>query len=108
MDSLFVYGTLGPGRPNAHVLENIGGSWQEGSVSGSLLQKGWGAEMGYPGIVLDDTGNRVHGFLFTSPNLATHWSVLDEFEGSEYERVPVDVTTSDGQLVRSCIYMLKL
>lgn len=25
MSSLFVYGTLGPGRPNAHILENIGG-----------------------------------------------------------------------------------
>ncbi|MGI4199102.1 gamma-glutamylcyclotransferase family protein, partial [Klebsiella pneumoniae] len=30
MESLFVYGTLGPGRPNAHILENIGGTWQEG------------------------------------------------------------------------------
>lgn len=25
MESLFVYGTLGPGRPNAHILEKIGG-----------------------------------------------------------------------------------
>lgn len=24
MESLFVYGTLGHGRPNAHILENIG------------------------------------------------------------------------------------
>ncbi|MBC3263460.1 gamma-glutamylcyclotransferase, partial [Salmonella enterica subsp. enterica serovar Javiana] len=52
MESLFVYGTLGPGRPNAHVLEKIGGSWTEGHVGGSLLNKGWGAEMGFPGIVL--------------------------------------------------------
>ena len=51
MESLFVYGTLGPGRPNAHILENIGGTWQEGHVGGSLLEKGWGAKMGYPGIV---------------------------------------------------------
>lgn len=42
MESLFVYGTLGPGRPNAHILENIGGTWQEGHVGGSLLEKGWG------------------------------------------------------------------
>lgn len=41
MESLFVYGTLGPGRPNAHILENIGGKWQEGHVGGSLLDKGW-------------------------------------------------------------------
>lgn len=107
MESLFVYGTLGPGRPNAHILENIGGSWQVGSVGGSLLHKGWGAEMGYPGVVLDDSGNQVNGFLFTSLHLATYWFVLDEFEGAEYERVPVDVTIANGQLVRSCIYMLK-
>lgn len=107
MESLFVYGTLGPGRPNAHILENIGGSWQEGNVGGSLQEKGWGAEMGYPGIVLDGSGNRVSGFLFTSENLANNWLLLDEFEGDEYERVPVDVMTSDGMTVKSCIYMLK-
>ncbi|EDV0840352.1 MULTISPECIES: gamma-glutamylcyclotransferase family protein [Enterobacteriaceae] len=107
MESLFVYGTLGPGRPNAHILENIGGIWQEGHVGGSLLEKGWGAEMGYPGIVLDDSGNRVQGFLFTSESLPNHWDILDDFEGSEYERVPVKVTTFTGQTVQSCIYMLK-
>ncbi|CVA90752.1 Uncharacterised protein [Serratia marcescens] len=62
MQSLFVYGTLGPGRPNAHIMEAIGGSWEEGSVGGTLLNEGWGAEMGYPGIVLDNSGNRVKGF----------------------------------------------
>ncbi|MCG3098691.1 gamma-glutamylcyclotransferase [Enterobacter sp. DRP3] len=107
MESLFVYGTLGPGRPNAHILENIGGSWQEGHVGGSLLNKGWGAEMGYPGIVLDDWGNRVQGFIFTSANLHNHWDVLDRFEGAEYERVPVDVTTTAGQTIHSWVYRLK-
>ncbi|NIG36806.1 hypothetical protein C1Y43_23375 [Pantoea sp. ICBG 828] len=107
MESLFVYGTLGPGRPNAHVLEQIGGSWTEGHVGGSLLNKGWGAEMGFPGIVLDNSGNRVNGFVFFSENLSQHWPALDEFEGEEYERVPVEVTTEDGQSVQSCIYMLK-
>ena len=53
---LFVYGTLGPGRPNEHVLSAIGGTWEEASVNGFLMPRGWGAEMGYPGIVLDDTG----------------------------------------------------
>ena len=76
-------------------------------MGGSLLAKGWGAEMGYPGIMLDDSGNRVQGFLFTSENLLNHWHILDEFEGYEYERVPVEVTISTGQTVQSCIYMLK-
>lgn len=107
MESLFVYGTLGPGRPNAHILEKIGGTWREGHVAGSLIHEGWGAEMGYPGIILDNSGNRVQGFLFTSENLQCHWDVLDEFEGSQYERVPVKVTTDDGETVISCIYMLR-
>lgn len=107
MESLFVYGTLGPGRPNAHILEKIGGTWREGHVAGSLINKGWGAEMGYPGIILDNSGNRVQGFLFISENLQRHWQVLDEFEGTQYERVPVKVTKDNGETVSSCIYMLK-
>ncbi|CAI1733042.1 gamma-glutamylcyclotransferase [Serratia proteamaculans] len=107
MLSLFVYGTLGPGRPNAHIMESIGGSWEEGSVGGTLLNEGWGADMGYPGIVLDNSGNKVEGFLFHSDNLADRWSSLDEFEGEGYERVSVKVTTVSGDIVDSFIYMLK-
>ncbi|HBR2735988.1 TPA: gamma-glutamylcyclotransferase [Klebsiella pneumoniae] len=107
MESLFVYGTLGPGRPNSHILENIGGTWCEGHVRGHLHEKGWGAGMGYPGIVLDDNGSPVNGFLFTSANLVAYWQTLDKFEGEEYERVPVNVTTIHGEVVPSCIYMLK-
>ena len=116
MQSLFVYGTLGPGRPNAHIMEaiggsweegSVGGSWEEGSVGGSLLNEGWGAEMGYPGIVLDNSGNRVNGFLFRSANLVNHWPTLDAFEGEGYERVAVSVSTAGGETVDSFIYMLK-
>ena len=63
--------------------------------------------MGYPGIVLDVSSNRAQGFIFTSDNLHLHWHILDEFKGFEYERVPVEETTSSGQTVQSCIYMLK-
>lgn len=28
IERLFVYGSLGPGRPNEHVLAVIGGNWQ--------------------------------------------------------------------------------
>jgi gamma-glutamylcyclotransferase (GGCT)/AIG2-like uncharacterized protein YtfP len=27
-EKLIVYGTLGPGRPNEHVLKAIGGVWE--------------------------------------------------------------------------------
>ena len=61
---LFVYGTLGSGGPNEHVLSAIGGTWEEASVNGYLKQQGWGAEMGYPGIVLDNTGDEIKGYIF--------------------------------------------
>ena len=47
MDHLFVYGTLGPGRPNEHVMQKIGGAWEAASLKGCLIQAGWGADMGF-------------------------------------------------------------
>ena len=41
INNLFVYGTLAPGRPNEHILQDIGGTWKEGSVTGKLHQEGW-------------------------------------------------------------------
>jgi len=43
IEKLFVYGTLGPGRPNEHVLDAVGGSWETATVSGTLREEGWGA-----------------------------------------------------------------
>lgn len=107
MSSLFVYGTLGPGRPNAHILENIGGRWLEGCVRGRLVDEGWGADFGFPGIVLESGGDEVKGYLFISDALSAHWAMLDEFEGEGYERVPVEVITADGNVIDSNIYGLK-
>ena len=58
-EKLFVYGTLGPGRPNEHVLKGIGGAWKNATVRGKLRQEGWGAEIGYPGIDLDENGEEI-------------------------------------------------
>jgi gamma-glutamylcyclotransferase (GGCT)/AIG2-like uncharacterized protein YtfP len=63
---LFVYGTLAPGRPNEHVLADVPGEWEPATVTGTLFQEGWGAAVGYPGIVLDEHGGEVEGFLFSS------------------------------------------
>ncbi len=50
MANLFVYGTLVPGRPNEHVLTDIGGSWEEATVIGTLHEEGWGSARGdHPG-----------------------------------------------------------
>jgi hypothetical protein len=73
---LFVYGTLAPGRPNEQVLADIPGEWEPATVAGTLHQEGWGAEVGYPGIVLEEHGGEVEGFLFSSESLAEHGTPL--------------------------------
>jgi len=108
IDRLFVYGTLGPDRPNEHILTNIGGTWSNASLNGNLLQKGWGAEMGFPGLTLDENGAVVEGFVFTSENLVNHWHILDEFEGEAYQRVLTKVNTGDANFIEAYVYTLKL
>jgi gamma-glutamylcyclotransferase (GGCT)/AIG2-like uncharacterized protein YtfP len=107
IERLFVYGTLAPGRPNEHVLTAIGGSWKTATVTGTLRNEGWGAELGYPGIRLDENGSEVEGFLFVSANLSCHWAGLDEFEGDAYKRVLAKVKFEDGSMVDAQIYTLR-
>jgi gamma-glutamylcyclotransferase (GGCT)/AIG2-like uncharacterized protein YtfP len=107
IEKLFIYGTLGPGRPNEHVLDVIGGSWETATVTGTLREEGWGAEMGYPGIDLDEHGGEVEGFLFTSKNLSGHWESLDAFEGEAYRRVLVKAKLKGGGIVDAYIYTLR-
>ncbi len=103
---LFVYGTLAPGQPNEHILSNVPGQWQPATVTGTLFQEGWGAAIGYPGIVLDEHGGQVEGFVFSSDVLAEHWTRLDEFEGEGYERVMTRAKLDDGSIVDAYIYSL--
>ena len=106
IDRLFVYGTLAPGHPNERVLAQVSGSWEPAVVRGKLLEEGWGAAVGYPGIVLDEQGDEVHGLVFTSRELAAHWARLDAFEGEGYERVLVSAELQDGTRVEAYIYKL--
>jgi gamma-glutamylcyclotransferase (GGCT)/AIG2-like uncharacterized protein YtfP len=91
---LFVYGTLKPGHENAHMLEEIGGSWQAGSVMGTLVSEGWAATKGYTALVLDEKGQEVSGYVFSSELLAQHWERLDEFENARYRSVSAETKTS--------------
>jgi len=104
---LFVYGTLGPGRPNEHILKKIGGSFEKASVIGILNNEGWGADMGYPGLTIDPEGEKIQGYLFSSDNLTEHWSELDDFEGSAYERLLTKVKLKNGTTVNAFVYAIK-
>ena len=106
-DTLFVHGALGPGHPNEHVLKSIGDRWEKASVRGTLCQQGWGAEMSYPGIILDENGKDIEGYLFISENLSNHLDTLDGFEGEGYERVVTKAEREDGSIVNAYIYILQ-
>ncbi|HEY1781841.1 MAG TPA: gamma-glutamylcyclotransferase [Roseiarcus sp.] len=102
--ALATYGTLAPGRPNHHQLSDLRGEWSIGTVRGKLVDKGWGAALGYPALILDADGDKIDVHLFRSADLPGHWSRLDDFEGSEYRRVPAQVETED-RLVDAWIYV---
>jgi gamma-glutamylcyclotransferase (GGCT)/AIG2-like uncharacterized protein YtfP len=106
-EHLFTYGTLSPGQPNEHVLSDVRGSWRRATVRGRLFPEGWGAALGYPGIVLAEDGEEVAGFVFTSEQLADHWERLDRFEGKGYERARTRATLPDGNGVEAYVYVLR-
>ena len=58
-------------------------SWKQLAVRGKVprceedyTKRDGGAELGYPGMILDEAGEVIEGFLFNSDNLSDHWSVL--------------------------------
>jgi gamma-glutamylcyclotransferase (GGCT)/AIG2-like uncharacterized protein YtfP len=102
---LATYGTLSPGQTNHHHLSALKGRWLRGTVKGWLADGGWGSALGFPGLVLDPLGPIVEVHLFESEELPGHWSRLDEFEGSGYDRVVTQVRVDDRE-VAAYIYVL--
>lgn len=106
-ERLFVYGTLAPGRHNADLLSSLPGVWLPATVRGRVIEAGWGAALGCPGIVLDEEGDEVPGLVFASDVLAANWERLDRFEGPDYERRSTTVTLANGERHEACIYSLR-
>ena len=106
MEKLFIYGTLAPGRVNEHKLSDISGTWQKATIKGRLYEEGWGADMGYPGIILDNQADEVEGFILSSKELYKKWEELDSFEGDEYKRIIANASLLDGQNIEVNIYVL--
>ncbi len=102
---LATYGSLAPGRANEHQLTNLNGVWYTGEVYGTLVESGWGADLGFPGIILGRDGQAVPVHVFESADLPSHWARLDEFEGPGYRRVVTTVHTASGD-VEASIYVL--
>ena len=100
---LFVYGTLRRGSPNkfAKLLEANSRFLGNARMPGQLRQFS-----NYPGVVLSDQpGEFVEGELFElqDPSILV---VLDEYEGSEFQRVLATVSLDDGQELETWVYTL--
>ena len=107
LERLFVYGSLQPGGPNEHVMNAIGGDWEAAVIRGRLIEAGWGANLGYPALLLDEAGAEVAGHVFSSTALRDAWAELDAFEGYEYARVEAIAQLSSGTRVDVHVYVLK-
>lgn len=102
---LFVYGSLQPGKANAHMLDPAPGTWRAARVRGVLHDNGWGAQLGFPVLELDADGDEVAGHVLESAALTGLWPILDAFEGDDYRRVQTDVTLVNGGRQSAWVYV---
>jgi gamma-glutamylcyclotransferase (GGCT)/AIG2-like uncharacterized protein YtfP len=85
---LIAYGSLAPGARHEGETATLTGEWHSGWVTGTLVERGWGASLGYPALVWHPAGERrVAAHLLVSPDLPQHWERLDAFEGETYRRI---------------------
>lgn len=88
---LFIYGTLAPGKANHKIIADIQGTWEDGNANGRIDEVN-----GLPFFDWQPGGPFIGAHLFTSNLLPDNWVRLDHFEGSEYKRILVPVTTRNG------------
>ena len=107
-NSIIIYGTLAPNRPNHSRVEHIKGKWLKGIVKGKLENEGWGAELGYYGFKHAPTHEQdyIEAYILFSEELADNWSHLDEFEGDGYQRILARFELENGEVGVGNIYAL--
>ena len=86
---LAVYGTLAPDKANASQLEGLEGHWDEGNVSGTIIENDGFLEFYW---TLNPTKIAVK--VFSADELASQLDRLDRFEGPRYQRILVPIFTN--------------
>lgn len=91
---LVVYGILAPGAPGEHILEEIGGDWQQCKIAGSIFShEGLKYYKEYPEM------SEINCRLFFSKFLPEGWASIDAFEGSNYNRILIPAKIADHWVV---------
>ena len=103
---LFVYGTLAPGQSNHSLLKDLTGTWQEGTIRGTLYPNGLGPTVGFPVVDLVLEASKINGWLFVSEELPRHWQKLDAFEGPGYKRAITTVFLKNNSSINAFVYAL--
>jgi len=105
VDRLFVYGTLRPGSKNeqADWLAKTARHMGRATIGGRLYRVVY-----YPALALPQSKNDlVQGDLFEGVT-AEILQRLDEYEGDEYLRQPVEATLEDGRALTAYCYRYAL
>ncbi len=101
---VFVYGTLRRGGSD-HFRMAAAKFVGEATVSGRLYRVHW-----YPGLVLDEAGDDIHGDVYEME--PSTLAILDVFEGlspggvdgTEYRRLKAEVVLEDGRKVDAWVW----
>jgi gamma-glutamylcyclotransferase (GGCT)/AIG2-like uncharacterized protein YtfP len=103
-ETVFVYGTLC--RSGSNHFRMAGAQFvSEATIAGRLYRIDW-----YPGLVLDDAGDEIHGEIFiVSPGLLADLDIFEglsagEMEGSEYRRVRAQVVRRDSRPAEAWVW----
>ncbi|MBX7060815.1 MAG: gamma-glutamylcyclotransferase [Pyrinomonadaceae bacterium] len=107
-NTLIIYGTLAPGRPNHFKIEHIKGVWKTGVLKGKLVNEGWGSDLGYFGFrhTKTDEQENIEAFVLFSNDLIDNWAYLDEFEGEGYRRLLAKYELDNGEIGIGNIYAI--
>lgn len=101
---VFVYGTLRRGGSN-HFRMAGAEFIAAGTITGWMYRIDW-----YPGLVLDDAGDEIHGEVYSvGPELLSALDIFEglsagEIQGSEYRRVQATVMKQDSQTLAAWVW----
>lgn len=101
---VFVYGTLRRGGSN-HFRMAGAEFIAAGTITGRMYRINW-----YPGLVLDEAGDEIHGEVYAaSPELLAALDLFEgisagEMDGSEYRRIQTTVVGQDSRLLTAWVW----